>query len=120
MSRTLIGVLSYKWRWNARSCYLCQDSLVVGVSVRAGAGLAVLRRADGGVAEEARGALLTELALSVVQAALEGERQVMCIYGSVHAVPVVPLCGDVAPRTVQMPVSGWQDSEWPLHSHSSQ
>lgn len=65
-------VLSYKWRRNVRSRYLCQDSLVVWVSVRAGAGLAVLRSANSGVTEEARSALLAQLALSVVQAALEG------------------------------------------------
>ena len=50
-----------------------QYSLVVGVSVRAGAGLTVLRSANSGVTEEARSALLAQLALSVVQAALEGE-----------------------------------------------
>ena len=55
-----------------KSWYLCQDSLVVWVSVRAGAGLAVLWSADSGVTEEAGGALLAELPLSVVQAALEG------------------------------------------------
>ncbi len=56
-----------------RSWYLCQDSLVVWVSVRAGAGLAVLRSANSGVTEEAGSALLTELPLSVVQATLQGE-----------------------------------------------
>lgn len=65
-------VLSYKWRWNVKSCYLCQDSLVVWVSVRAGAGLAVLRSANNGVTKEARSALITEPPLGVVQAALEG------------------------------------------------
>lgn len=55
-----------------KSCYLCQDSLVLWVSVRAGAGLAVLRSANSGVTEEAGRALLTELPLGVVQAALEG------------------------------------------------
>lgn len=57
-----------------RSTYLCQYSLVVWVSVRAGAGLAVLWSANSGVPKEAWGALLTELTLSVMQAALEGEK----------------------------------------------
>lgn len=56
-----------------RSWYLCQDSLVVWVSVRAGAGLAVLWSANSGVTEEAGSALLAQLPLSVMQAALGGE-----------------------------------------------
>lgn len=56
-----------------KSGYLSQYSLVVRVSVRAGTGLAVLWSASGGVAKEARGALLTELTLCVMQAALAGE-----------------------------------------------
>lgn len=46
-----------------------RGELVVWVSVRAGAWLAVLRSANSGVTEEAGRALLTQLALSVVQAA---------------------------------------------------
>lgn len=49
------------------------SSLVVWVGVRAGAGLAVLRRSDRRVAEEPRSTLLTQLPLGVVQAALIGE-----------------------------------------------
>lgn len=63
--------MGYKWRWNVKSWYLCQYSLVVRVSVRAGAGLAVLWGANSGVTEEAGSALLTEFTLSVMQAALE-------------------------------------------------
>lgn len=48
-------------------------SLVVWVTVGAGAGLAVLRSANSGVTKEARSALVTELALGVVQATLEQE-----------------------------------------------
>lgn len=66
-------VLSYKWMWNVKSWYLGQNSLVVRVSVRAGAGLAVLWGANGRVTEEARGALLAELTLCVMQTALAGE-----------------------------------------------
>lgn len=55
------------------SWYLCQYSLVVWVSVRAGAGLAVLWSANSGVTEEARSTLLTQLTLRVMQAALERE-----------------------------------------------
>lgn len=58
--------MSYKWRWNVRSRYLCQYSLVFWVSVRAGAGLAVLWSANSGVAKEAWGAVLTELTLGVM------------------------------------------------------
>lgn len=50
-----------------------RSSLVVWVGVRAGAGLAVLRGTDGRVAEEAGGALLAQLTLGVVQAALIGQ-----------------------------------------------
>lgn len=49
-----------------------QSSLVVRVGVRAGAGLAVLRGSHRGVAEEPGSTLLTQLPLSVVQAALRG------------------------------------------------
>lgn len=100
------------------SCHLCQYSLVVRVSVRAGAGLAVLRCANSGVAEEAGGALLAEFTLSVMQAALEGEThhgldmRLPHLSGLLHS--GFMLC------TVQMPVSGWQESECPLHSQSSQ
>jgi len=48
-----------------------QHSLVVGVRVGAGAGLAVLGGPDGGVPEESLGALLTELALGAVKTALD-------------------------------------------------
>lgn len=100
---------------------LCQDSLVVRVSVRAGAGLAVLRSANGGVAEEAGGALLTQLALSVVQAALEEEREeTHGVERSVQSRRGAIIKTVIGHRTVQMPVSGWHESEWPLHSHSSQ
>lgn len=50
---------------------LSQYSLVVWVSVRAGAGLAVLWSPNSGVSKEAGGALLAELTLGVVQAALQ-------------------------------------------------
>lgn len=53
------------------------SSLVVWVGVGAGAGLAVLRGAHGRVAEEAGGALLAQLALGVVQAALIGQRNAL-------------------------------------------
>lgn len=66
-------VQSYKWRWNVSSWYVCQYLLVVWVSVRAGAWLAVLWSANSWIAKEARGALLAELALCVMQAALEGD-----------------------------------------------
>lgn len=53
--------------------YLFQNSLVVWVSVRAGTWLTVLWSTNSRVAEEARRTLITQLALSVVQAALVGE-----------------------------------------------
>lgn len=94
-----------------------RSSLVVWVGVRAGAGLAVLRGTDGRVAEEAGGALLAQLTLGVVQAALIGQINPFICHILSSARPVDSRVGL---RTVQMPVSGWQESEWPLHSHSSQ
>lgn len=102
-----------------RSWCPCQDLLVLWISVRTGAGLAVLWSANSGLTEETSSALLTELSLSVVQTALEGEREKYFVFPGCHkkshktSISVV-LC------TVQMPVSGWQESEWPLHSQSSQ
>lgn len=55
-------------------CCLCQDSLVVWVSVRAGAGLTVLRSANSRVAKEAGCALLAQLPLGVVLAALHAQQ----------------------------------------------
>lgn len=53
--------------------HLFQNSLVVWVSVRAGTWLTVLWSTNSRVAEEARSTLITQLALSVMQAALVGE-----------------------------------------------
>lgn len=55
-------------------CCLCQDSLVVWVSVRAGAGLTVLWSANSRVAKEAGSALLAQLPLGVVLAALHTQQ----------------------------------------------
>lgn len=100
-----------------------RGSLVVGVGVGAGAGLAVLWGTDRGLAEEAGSALLAQLTLGVMEAALTGARQHFSQEGG-NSLP------RKAPRyartpyaglpTVQIPVSGWQESECPLHSHSSQ
>lgn len=102
-------------------------SLVVWVTVGAGAGLAVLRSANSGVTKEARSALVTELALGVVQATLEQE--MYHVYRHAH-LPDMLLSNhnltnighvlNPALRTVQVPVSGRQESECPLQSHSSQ
>lgn len=94
-----------------------RSSLVVWVGVGAGAGLAVLRRPDGRVAEEAGRTLLAQLTLGVVQAALIGQINPFILHILPSARPVDSRLGR---PTVQMPVSGWQESEWPLHSHSSQ
>jgi len=59
-----------------------QYSLVVWVIMRACAGLAVLWSANSGVTEEARRTLLTELTLSVMQAALK--REIYLVYRSAH------------------------------------
>lgn len=103
--------------WNVRPWYLFRHSLVVRVSVRAGAGLAVLRGANSGVAEEAGGAQLAELPLGVVQAALGEETHHVQTSDHLHNVATAQ---PVSVHTVQMPVSGWQESECPLHSQSSQ
>lgn len=103
------------------SWYLCQHSLVVWVSVRASAGLAVLWSTSSGVTEEARSTLLTELTVSVVEAALQGD--INHSQGSIFLIRMLKFeHGERAVwlYTVQMPVSGWQESEWPLHSQSSQ
>lgn len=89
--------------------------LVVWVGMRAGAGLAVLRGAHGRVAKEAGGALLAQLSLGVVQAALVGQKKSLSYRPSAR-----PAGSRLGLPTEQMPVSGWQESEWPLHSHSSQ
>lgn len=47
--------------------------------MRAGAGLTVLWSANSGITEEAGSALLTELPLSVMQAALVGETYHVCM-----------------------------------------
>lgn len=75
--------LGYKQQWNVRTGGLCQYSLVVGVSVRAGTRLAVLRGANGWITEETRGTLLTEFTLGVVPAALQRERHIffnICVH----------------------------------------
>lgn len=72
--------LGYKQQWNVRTGGLCQYSLVVGVSVRAGTRLAVLRGANGWITEETRGTLLTEFTLGVVPAALQRERHIFFQY----------------------------------------
>lgn len=113
------------WQKNARHRLVFQDSLVVRVGVRAGAGLAVLWSASGGVAEEAGGALLTELTLCVMQAALAGEAY-RCLescpswLNGYNQATTKSGITNLVPHTAQMPVSGWQESEWPLHSQSSQ
>lgn len=89
-------VRSYKWRWNVRSLYLCQYLLVVWVSVRAGARLAVLWSANSGVAEEARSTLLAELTLCVMQAALEGET---------HSLECLEICPSHRGTINQKPIS---------------
>lgn len=92
-----------------RSLNACQHLLVVWVSVRAGAWLTVLWSANVGMAKESRGALVTALALCVMQAALREEDTRLVK----TAVLRIKKSADthVEFRTVQMPVSGWQESE---------
>lgn len=101
---------------------VCQHLLVVWVSVRTGAQLAVHWSSSSGVAKEARGALLTELTLRVVQAVLERDTHTHTPYTSTIRGLQSREKSRAGPEllTVQTPVSGWQVSECPLHSQSSQ
>lgn len=102
-----------------------KHSLVFGVHERAGAGLAVLRGAGSGVPIEAGRTLVTEVPCRVVQAALEGGGgRRMGVHGTGRwpQHPKKPQGAMTPPGglTEQRPLSGWQVSEWPLHSQSSQ
>lgn len=82
--------------------------------MRAGTGLAVLWGANGRVAEKAGRTLLAQLTLGVVQAALFGQtnaflRRILSLARVSVRVETLDFCP--GPCTVQMPVSGWQESE---------
>lgn len=98
----------------------CGHPLVLREREGTGAGLAVLGGPGGGVPVEAGGTLVTEVPCRVVRASLgdSGGTNWGC-QGWANATAPPKTLG-MWGLTEQAPLSGWQLSEWPLHSHSSQ
>lgn len=93
-------------------------SLVFRVREGTGAGLAVLGGPGGGIPVETGGTLVTEIPCCVVQASLGGHTN---IWGCTRVIDTQPpQLMRMEGLTEQAPLSGWQLSEWPLHSQSSQ